>query len=272
MIAGFVRYGRASRRRLVALAEFASFIALALVAPLTLVPVAPLAAQAASESPSGAIGAEESAAAPTTSRAQRGGLEAWGGLANRSPQWGILGETPGMNFGVIALRYSQAFGAAPVAGQLPAWEWTFDVIPLALMSPPLISLRGTGVPCESAVLCVEVPSIASTERFPPGSAFGFGVAPLGVVRRFARDRRASPFVAVNGGALVFDRRVPTTKASRFNFTASAELGLRIGPPDESALTVSYRFHHISNAGTAGENPGLASHLITLGLHRPLRSN
>lgn len=243
-------------------------LALAAVGP------SPLAAQAPAESTTASGAGNEgtpTASTPSGRRAHRGGLEAWGGISHRSPQWGVLGETPGMSFGLIALRHSRVAGAAPAPGELPTWEWTVDLIPLALMSPPLISLRGTGVPCVNAVLCVEVPPGATGERFPPGSAYGFGIAPLGVVRRFARERLVSPFVAVTGGALIFDRHAPTTKAARFNFTASAELGLRLGPPDESAFTLSYRFHHISNAGTAGENPGLASHLITLGLHRPLRA-
>lgn len=210
------------------------------------------------------------AAAPSAlaQRQHRGAFELWGGLAIDSPQWGPLGQTPDVSLGVIALRWTRAIGAPAPAGELPALEWVLDVIPVARLSPSLISLRGTGRPCETAVLCVLRPVDVGSSRFPPGSPFGVGAVPLGVTRRFNRVSRVSPFVGVNGGVLWFDRAVPTTKASRFNFTASAELGVRFGPPGEHGITVSYRFHHISNAGTAGENPGVASHLFTLGIHRP----
>lgn len=200
---------------------------------------------------------------------QVGALEAWAGLSNDSPQWGILGETPGMRFGMVTLRWTRALGTPVDANTLPMTEWTVDLIPLARMSPPLTSLDGTGLSCARASLCVAPQDPADAQGyFPPGSPLAFGFAPLGVTRRFRRTSRASPFVGVNGGMLFFGERVPTSRAARVNFTASAEVGVRFGPPAEPSITLSYRFHHISNAGTVEENPGLASHLIAVGLHRP----
>lgn len=224
---------------------------------------------AAGEAPS-----REAPAPGAPSRLQRlarsvGALEVWAGAANHSPQLGILGEAPGMRFGLLSFRWSSALKPPIAAAALPSLEWTVDFIPVARMSPPLVSLRGTGQPCTTAALCVEPADPRDRETyFPAGSPFGFGFTPVGVVKRFRTTTKASPFVAINGGALIFDQRVPTTQASQFNFTASAEVGLRFGPPTERGITLSYRFHHISNAGTAGENPGLASHLITVGVHRP----
>lgn len=198
-----------------------------------------------------------------------GAFEMWAGGANNSPQLGILGEAPGMRFGVVAFRWSSALRPPVADGALPSLEWTMDFVPMARMSPPLRSLRGTGQPCTTASLCVAPPDPRDRETwFPTGSPYGVGIAPVGVVKRFRTASRLSPFLAVTGGALLFDQRVPTTQASQFNFTASAEAGLRFGPPTERGITLTYRFHHISNAGTAGENPGLASHLITVGVHRP----
>jgi Lipid A 3-O-deacylase (PagL) len=198
-----------------------------------------------------------------------GAFEMWAGAANNSPQLGIFGEAPGMRFAILAFRWSSALTPPVAVGALPSLEWTMDFIPMARMSPPLVSLRGTGQPCTTAELCVAPPDPRDRETwFPTGAPYGVGITPVGVVKRFRTTSKASPFIAINGGALIFDQRVPTTQASHFNFTASAELGLRFGPPTERGITLSYRFHHISNAGTAGENPGLASHLITVGVHRP----
>ena len=191
------------------------------------------------------------------------GLEVWGGLASNSPRWGLLGASPEMNLGVIAVRFSRPLAWRADAVHGARFEYTFDLIPLVMLSRPYTSARGLGVPCPGADLCV-LPQDNGGRLFPAGSAVGFGFNPAGLTARFRRDRLVSPTIGLAVGGLYFDRRVPTTRATRFNFTASGEAGLRIGAPDRPAVTLTYRFHHLSNAGTSTENPGVASHLITLG--------
>jgi len=237
------------------------------VALLGLAATSPAAAQ--SDTPAAPLAPVAPPVAPSEAMPfHRGALEVWGGVAQASPQWGQLGEAPDVRLGLVALRWTRALGAPP-PGELPALEWTIDLIPFARISPSLISLRGTGQVCATATLCVlRSPIDSRTSLFPPGSPIGFGISPLGVTRRYNRETGLSPFVGLTGGVLWFDRPVPTTQAATFNFTASAEFGVRLGPPNEPGITLSYRFHHLSNAGTAGENPGVASHVISIGLHRP----
>lgn len=197
-------------------------------------------------------------------------IELWGGLAQGSPSWGVLGEAPGMNFGVLGLRFSRELGArvrSSTSEPMPVvasriTEWHFDLVPLAMLSTPYRSLRGSGVTCPRRALCV-APLSDDTALFPSGSAYGFGVNPLGITTRFRNDRKLSPSIGMAVGGILFDRRVPTTGASGANFTAAIEAGLRIGAPGEPGVALAYRFHHISNGGTAAENPGVASHLVTL---------
>lgn len=192
-------------------------------------------------------------------------VEFWGGLARNSPQLGILGETPFMSFGQVAVRFTHRVGAQRVGAA--HWEYGFELVPFAKMSKPLVSLRGTGFPCPPRQLCTRTPNTDDYGSiFLAGAPTGFGGSPIVLTRRFAASRRFAPFTSVTGGALWFTERVPTTQAARFNFTASYELGVRLGTTDSPGITVAYRFHHISNAGTAGENPGVASHLITVGIH------
>ena len=198
------------------------------------------------------------------------GFELWGGVAQGSPSWGVLGEAPGMNFGVLGLRFARARGvrartADPAAVlEVPSrvTQWHFDLVPLAMLSTPYRSLRGTGVTCPRGSLCV-APQRDDAGLFPSGSAYGFGVNPLGITTRFRNDRQLSPSLGMAVGGILFDRQVPTTGASEANFTAAVEAGLRIGAPDAGGVALAYRFHHISNGGTAAENPGVASHLVTL---------
>jgi Lipid A 3-O-deacylase (PagL) len=190
-------------------------------------------------------------------------LEIWGGIAQGSPQLGILGETPNMNFAMVALRISR-----PLTGLSSATRSTMvhlDIIPFALLSTPYTSLTGTNAAtCSPGALCL-APGTNAPGLFPNGSAVGVGITPLGITTHFRQDRALSPSIGVTGGAILFDRAAPTTAGARFNYTAAVEAGLRIGPPDRTGIVLTYRFHHISNAGMARENPGVASHLFTIGL-------
>jgi hypothetical protein len=192
-------------------------------------------------------------------------VELWGGLAQGSPQWGVLGETPGMNVALLGLRLARptSFTGPGTADRLTTVH--LDIIPLALVSTPYTSLRGAAAAnCNPDALCLQ-PGTNASGLFPNGSAVGVGVSPLGMTTHFRRTQRVSPSVGLTGGALYFDRRVPTTRGAAFNFTATLETALRVGDPDRSGFVLSYRFHHISNAGFAHENPGVASHLLTVGL-------
>lgn len=192
-------------------------------------------------------------------------VELWGGLGRNSKQLGILGETPAMSFGQLAIRMTRRVGSREVGAA--HWEYGMELVPYARMSKPLISLRGTGFPCPARQICTRTPDTGEYGSvFLAGAATGFGGSPVVVTRRFATRSRFAPFTSVTGGALWFSERVPTTQAARFNFSASYELGARIGTTDSPGITVAYRFHHVSNAGTGGENPGVASHLITVGIH------
>jgi Lipid A 3-O-deacylase (PagL) len=200
-----------------------------------------------------------------TSMALSRSVEFWGGLARNSPQIGILGETPSMSFGQFAVRVMRRVGDARVGAA--HWEYGYELVPFAKMSKPLISLRGTGFPCPPRQVCTRTPNAEEYGSvFLAGAPTGFGGSPIVIARRFATRSRFAPFTSVTGGALWFTERVPTTQSARFNFTASYELGVRIGTADSPGVTVAYRFHHVSNAGTGGENPGVASHLITVGIH------
>lgn len=211
------------------------------------------------------MGADALGAQELRSLERRLEVELWGGLAQGSPQWGVLGETPGMNVAILGLRLARP---TSLEGPNAADRMTtvhLDIIPLALMSTPYTSLRGTAAGnCDPDALCLQ-PGTNAPGLFPNGSAVGIGVSPFGMTTHFRRTRRVSPSIGLTGGALFFDRRVPTTRGSAFNLTATLETALRFGDPDRTGFVLAYRFHHISNASFARENPGVASHLLTVGL-------
>jgi len=198
--------------------------------------------------------------AHSMSRASQRGLEIWTGRATHSSRWGFLGDTPNVNLALIAVRWTLPIKTTS------EWvlEYTADVVPMALLSPPLPTRPGTETAagrCD-AMSC-EVYPLQST--FPHGSSFGAGVSPLGLSWVLEPTARIRPMLATTGGLLWSDRKVPTTGAARVNFVATAEAGIRAALSGNTELTVAYRFHHLSNAGLARENPALASHLISLGV-------
>jgi hypothetical protein len=220
--------------------RFAALVALAM-------PAAPASAQ---------ITAPESVNVP---RPREHGVELWFARGTHSPMWGILGNTPGVNTAIVAARFTRMIASSPDM----ILEYTADLVPAAVFSPPIPTAEGTQT---ASARCNDKKCelIPFQRTFPPGSAFGVGLSPLGLTWVFRPDSRIRPVLATTGGMLWTDREMPTTAASRFNFTVTAEAGLRTAISRSYELTATYRFHHLSNAGMA-ENVALASQLFSVGV-------
>ena len=181
-------------------------------------------------------------------------MEYWAGFSNRSPKWGVLGNRPGMSFGIAAARTAWRLKTTPHY----AIDYTVDFIPVALSSPPL------DFDLQAAVIEFGGRGCLVSCRFPSGSAYGAGISPFGFTATYRRNRMIQPRIGFAGGALLFDRAVPTVISTRFNFTAAIEAGAQILNRNGDGLLLVYRFHHLSNAGTGYDNSALASHVISLG--------
>lgn len=53
-------------------------------------------------------------------------------------------------------------------------------------------------------------------------------------------------------------------SSQFNFTPQVGVGLRYRIGERSALSLEYRFAHISDGGITERNGGINSHLVLIG--------
>lgn len=187
-------------------------------------------------------------------------LEVWTGQAVHSSRMGFLGDTPNVNLALVAVRWTRPVRMTARS----VLEYTVDVVPMALLSPPLPTRPGSQSPsaiCDGLV-CEILPL---PSRFPSGSSFGIGVSPFGLTWVLRPADRVRPFLAGTGGLLWSDRQVPTTNGARVNFVATAEAGVRVGVSERTDVTAAYRFHHLSNAGLARENAALASHVFSLGV-------
>jgi len=54
------------------------------------------------------------------------------------------------------------------------------------------------------------------------------------------------------------------RASQFNFTLQIGVGLRYVLSQRAALSVEYRFHHLSDAGLTESNPGFNADFLLVG--------
>src|ERR1043166_6739476 len=97
----------------------------------------------------------------------------WGGVSFDSPT--LIGKTADARFGNVGLRYGRVLAASKTV----AFEWTIDVIPVAILSNPRFAL----VPSGTTFVITE------TRK----SVYGWGAAPIGLKFNFRRNRRVQPF-------------------------------------------------------------------------------
>jgi hypothetical protein len=147
----------------------------------------------------------------------------------------IFGNTEDRKLVLFALRYGRV---------LAAWDWvsleyTLDIFPAALVFEPDRVRRGSS------------------------TIYGAGLSPFGLKVNFGQSW-IQPFVAASVGFLYFEDDIPVPDSSRFNFTPEIGLGLQFFLAPKRALTLGYKLHHMSNAHTSGNNPGMDSHVFYVG--------
>lgn len=82
--------------------------------------------------------------------------------------------------------------------------------------------------------------------------------------KFTGGERLVPYVFAGGGVLYVDLGLPTM-GSRLDFSYQGGSGVQYFLGKELALTAEYRYHHVSNAGTAEPNEPLNSSKFLLGI-------
>jgi hypothetical protein len=164
----------------------------------------------------------------------------WGGGSFDSPT--VLGTAEDRKFLILALRYGRILGGS----KRIAYEYTVDAVPLAVVFQPDF--------------------VRAFNRHPDHSIYGAGISPIGLKANFNRQGRIKPFVSGSAGFLYFKHPVPfdVPLATRFNFTFDFSGGVQIFTDSRRAVTLGYRWHHISNAYRSGVNPGLDANIFYAG--------
>ncbi|MDZ7806787.1 MAG: acyloxyacyl hydrolase [Gracilimonas sp.] len=97
---------------------------------------------------------------------------------------------------------------------------------------------------------------------------GYGISPFGFMVKNYKSDLFSPFAQTTAGIIYMDDYFPTDKARRLNFTFDIIIGNIFKLNSFTDLSLGYKFHHISNAQTGSQNPGLDSNFLflTLSVH------
>lgn len=169
----------------------------------------------------------------------------WGGYSPDSPE--RIGVTQDRQLLMAGFGYTRVL----LAWDRIAWKYTAETAPLFRVSQP--TFNGFEISRPSRV--------PANMRGYLGrrTTYGAGLAPIGFRLNFRRRQRIQPILDINGGVVYFTRQVPVAGSSRFNFTFSTGTGVQIFTGESKALTLGYKFHHISNANTGNPyNPGIDS--------------
>lgn len=168
----------------------------------------------------------------------------------------VFGRITDRRLLLTGLRYErilESSGSAMTA-------YTFDVHPIAVVTnTPRYAFRTIRAPNGASLV-----QMVETER---SSVVGAGFSPLGLQFYSTRHGNTRLFGGGSAGGIWFNRDIPMEGARRFNFALQLGTGVELTARNGGALVLGYKFHHLSNAGTARINPGMDGHVFYLGLMR-----
>lgn len=186
-------------------------------------------------------------AAQTTGGIEKGQNEwgVWGSISFDAPT--LIGKTPDARFGEVGFR----FGRVLLANDDLAFSWTIDAVPVAVLSVPRFTLVPTG------------PSTFTVQRTREHT-YAAGLSPIGFRLNFRRRQMVQPFASGSAGFRYFAKDVPVPGAAQFNFTYDFGGGVQIVNDSRRAITIGYKYQHISNGYHSPINPGVDVQMIYAG--------
>lgn len=98
-----------------------------------------------------------------------------------------------------------------------------------------------------------------------GLAYGGGISPLGFHIQHELSSSLAVAFTARSGIIYLNRFFPTEQGRRLNYSFDLSTTLQWQLTPLYSLAAGYTFHHISNAQTGRENPGLDSNFFSLTL-------
>jgi hypothetical protein len=176
------------------------------------------------------------------------------GVARQSPAGRYLGVIPDRNHLFVGLQLT----ANIVRSRRWAFAYAPDLVPLLVVSDnPKYQRISTPRGGHYRV---------ADGR---GPVAGVALSPIGFQAQLRVGSRWRPYVAGAAGVVWFTRAVPVAGSRAFNYTFEMGAGARWQFRRREALRLGYKFHHLSNAYTAFQNPGLDATVFLVGYERTI---
>jgi opacity protein-like surface antigen len=199
----------------------------------------------------------------------------------------LLGNAENRKLLNIGVAYNRRLLVNPIVN----WQFSGEILPVALESDPLEHFVNqqtsptvatyTGNLPYAEVTCAPV-SYAYNETInnPNGGTItyagtetvscsgrqwtiGEALSPIGFQWNFQPRRKLQPFFVGHGGYMYSTKPIPIDSAGSFNFTFDLGAGIELYRTRSHSVRLEYRYHHISNHGTATQNPGIDNGLFQL---------
>ena len=183
------------------------------------------------------------------------------------------------------LDFGVAYGRKLFLNRIVNWQYNGELLPVALESDPLTqevinqtaptvvtSVNNLGanlISCSTTTTPFNYAGLAGvtysgTETLSCNGrrwTIGEGMSPAGLQWNFLPRRRLQPFFIGHGGYMYSTQTIPVQEAGSFNFTFDLGAGFELYRSQTRSVRAEYRYHHISNHGTAYENPGIDNGLF-----------
>ena len=162
-------------------------------------------------------------------------------------------NTEGRGFSMLNVRFTRNLGTRKGI----TYQYFFELTPLVVAFNN--EVKNTKYISEK-----ETPKEPKTIR---KTAYGFGFQPVNFRFIFKPTSRIKPFVQIGAGMMFFNQKMPVPEATSYNFTGDFGGGVYILTDREQArkaITISYRYFHISNFNTSKFNPGYNANIFSVG--------
>ena len=97
--------------------------------------------------------------------------------------------------------------------------------------------------------------------------YGSGLSPVGFQSDFFPSKRVQPFLSTDGGFIYFMDRVLSPQGSQYMYTVDFGTGINVFRKARQAVSIGYRYQHLSNANISQHNPGMDANTFYVSVSR-----
>lgn len=180
------------------------------------------------------------------------------------------------------LGFGASYGRRLWHGRAASWQYNAEIVPVSLVSNPWQHYVMTFTSPTAKTLTFDDETVLAcrpgsgsftgtvdgklysysyvntcSRRWTVGTAF----SPIGFQWNFLPRHKIQPVLTGHGGFMYSSQPIPVAQAGSFNFTFDFGAGVEVYRTKTRSVRAEYRYHHLSNAYTAVQNPGIDSGLF-----------